>query len=195
MNQFLNQHGFPNTGTTEQTDLTAFCVRCQQVDNFDTCFQYFYCGALFFKIRGFPVNLPVLFRLHRFAAVNGFPQKVKHSAQYFFANRNLNAGTCCGNFQSFGKAFAGIHHDAAHDAFPQLLCYFHYPCMVFYHNSQCFLNFGYMLLRKTHVHNSTHDLYDFSLFHTPVPPLQPLLFLGFRTSNDFRDFLCDTSLT
>ena len=71
MNQFLNQHGFPNTSTTEQTDLTAFCIRRQQVDNFDTCFQYFYCGALFFKIRGFPVNLPVLFRLHRFAAVNG----------------------------------------------------------------------------------------------------------------------------
>ena len=35
--QLLDQYGLTYTGTTEQTDLTTFCVRCQKVDDLDSC--------------------------------------------------------------------------------------------------------------------------------------------------------------
>ena len=40
---------FTNTGTTEQTDLTTFCIWCKKVDNLDTCFQDLNCRFLLLK--------------------------------------------------------------------------------------------------------------------------------------------------
>ena len=46
MDKLLDQYGLTYTGTTEQTDLTTFCIRCKQVDNLDPGFQDFYNRAL-----------------------------------------------------------------------------------------------------------------------------------------------------
>ena len=37
MNQFLDQYGLTYTGTTEQTDLTTFRIRCQKVNDLNPC--------------------------------------------------------------------------------------------------------------------------------------------------------------
>ena len=41
VNQFLNQNGLTNTGTTEQTNLTTTNIWSQQVNNLDPGFQDF----------------------------------------------------------------------------------------------------------------------------------------------------------
>ena len=51
LDQLLNQDCLTNTGTTEQTDLTIFCIWCKKVDNLNTCFQDFYSRFLMFEIR------------------------------------------------------------------------------------------------------------------------------------------------
>ena len=49
LNQLLNKDCLTNTGTTEQTDLTTFRIRCKKVDNLDTCFQNLYGRLLLFE--------------------------------------------------------------------------------------------------------------------------------------------------
>jgi hypothetical protein len=51
VDQFHNQNGFTNTGTTEQTNFTTLSVWCQKVDHFDACFQNLRCGCLLSKRR------------------------------------------------------------------------------------------------------------------------------------------------
>ena len=54
MDQLLNQHRFTHSGTAEQSDFTAFCIRCQEVDDFDSCLQDLYDRALLLKCRRNP---------------------------------------------------------------------------------------------------------------------------------------------
>ena len=37
VNQLHNEHGLADTGTTEETNLTASGIRSEQVDNLNTC--------------------------------------------------------------------------------------------------------------------------------------------------------------
>ena len=56
MDQLLDQYGLADTGTTEQTDLTALCIRTKQVDDLDACFQHFRACLLFVKSRCSTMN-------------------------------------------------------------------------------------------------------------------------------------------
>ena len=49
LDQLLDKDCLTNTGTTEQTNLTTFCIWSKKVDNLDTCFQDLNCRFLLFK--------------------------------------------------------------------------------------------------------------------------------------------------
>src|SRR5699024_10741985 len=57
--QLLDQYGLTNTSAAEETNLTAFCIRSQQVDNLNSCFQDFYYRALILKRRRVSVDNPM----------------------------------------------------------------------------------------------------------------------------------------
>ena len=59
-NQFLNQYGLTYTGTTEQTDLTTFCIRSKKIDNFNTCLKDLNYRALVLECRRLSVDYPFL---------------------------------------------------------------------------------------------------------------------------------------
>src|SRR5690349_19660467 len=46
VDEFLNEHSFADTGTTEQTDLSTSGIWGKQVDDLDTSFQNFGCCRL-----------------------------------------------------------------------------------------------------------------------------------------------------
>ena len=52
VDQFLDQHGFANTGAAKQADLAALGIRCQQVNDLDAGFQNFGCRFLVLKAGG-----------------------------------------------------------------------------------------------------------------------------------------------
>ena len=56
--QLLNQYSLTYTGSTEQTDLTAFCIRCKKVDNLDSCLKNLYNRTLLFKCWWLSVDDP-----------------------------------------------------------------------------------------------------------------------------------------
>ena len=45
IDKFLNQYGFSDSRTTEQTDLTTFGIRFEQVDHLDTRKEYLLHGS------------------------------------------------------------------------------------------------------------------------------------------------------
>ena len=51
MDQFLDKDGLTYTRTAEEPDLTAFCIRSDEVDDFDAGFKNFGCRRLVFKGR------------------------------------------------------------------------------------------------------------------------------------------------
>lgn len=56
--QLLNQYSLTYTGSTEQTDLTTFCIRCKKVDNLDSCLKNLYNRTLLFKCWWLSVDDP-----------------------------------------------------------------------------------------------------------------------------------------
>ena len=57
-NEFLDQHGFPNAGTTKEADFPPFNVGAEQIDNFNAGFQNFFGRVLLNVGRCAPVNGP-----------------------------------------------------------------------------------------------------------------------------------------
>ena len=51
--QLLNQDCLTYTGTAEQTDLSTFLVRAEEVNDLDTCLKDLCLCGLFLKARGF----------------------------------------------------------------------------------------------------------------------------------------------
>ena len=41
VDQFQDQNGFTNTGTTEQSNFTTTCIWCEKINNFNTGNQNF----------------------------------------------------------------------------------------------------------------------------------------------------------
>ena len=58
LDQLLDKDCLTNTGTTEQTDLTTFCIRCKKVDNLDSCLKNLYNRTLLFKCWWLSVDDP-----------------------------------------------------------------------------------------------------------------------------------------
>ena len=72
LDQLLDQDCLTNTGTTEQTDLTTFCIWCKKVDDLDSRLQDLYYRTLIFKCRRFSVDYPFFCILDLFSIINCF---------------------------------------------------------------------------------------------------------------------------
>ena len=75
--QFLNQHGLTYTGTTEQTNLTTFCIRSKKVDNFNTCLKDLYYRALILECRRLSVDYPFFRICNRLFVINCLAEYIK----------------------------------------------------------------------------------------------------------------------
>ena len=60
VDQFLDQNGFADTGTAEQTDFAALGIGADQVNDLDAGLQNFRCGFLLVKSGGLAVDRPAL---------------------------------------------------------------------------------------------------------------------------------------
>ena len=121
VNQFLHQDGFADTGTAEQTDLTALGIRAQQVDDLDACFQDFAGCLLLGKGRSLSVNRHVFACLDFTESVNRFTENVEHSSENLIADRNLNRRTCIHAIHSSDKTVSGTHRDTADNVITDVL--------------------------------------------------------------------------
>ena len=121
VDQLHNQNCFANTSTSEQTDLTALCVRTDQVNNLDSSLQDFGSRHLLFIGRCRTVDGPVLLGLWCRKVIYRIAQKIKYSSQALFSNRNLDRLSGVHSLGSPYQTVSGIHGNAAHCIIPDLL--------------------------------------------------------------------------
>ena len=114
MDQFLDKNGLTYTRTAEEPDLTAFCIRSDEVDDFDAGFKNFGCRRLVFKGRCRTMNRPVVgCRYFCIVIVDGLSEYVENTSQASVADRccNSTAGIYC--FHSAYHAIGGTHRNGA----------------------------------------------------------------------------------
>ena len=95
--QLLNQYRLTDSGTSEETDLTALCIRCQKIDDLNTGLKHLNDRALVFKRWRISVNHPVFLTVKAFASVECISEHVKQSAQGLISNRNLDTAALGNN--------------------------------------------------------------------------------------------------
>ena len=102
--QLLNQDCFSYAGTAEQTDLSAFCIRCKQINDLDTGLEHLDNRALLRKARRFAVDAPMLLLIEVFSSVDRLAEHVEQPAQRFLADRHLDAASCSRYFHILMKS-------------------------------------------------------------------------------------------
>ena len=112
--QLLNQYCLTNSGTTEQTDLTTFCIWCKKVDDLDSCLKNLYNRTLLFKCWWLSVDDPL------FASVIGSPLSIVSPStlnslpkclltNWYFEYRLRSL-----DFHILAKSFAGGKHQTTY---------------------------------------------------------------------------------
>ena len=170
VNQLLFQNRLADPGAAEQTDLAAFRIRTQKIDDLDARFQNLRRVLLLSKGRRLTMNRQFLFRLHFAKAVDRLAQNVEHPSQYTVPNRHFDRRSRIDALHSAHQSVRRRHRDAPHDVIADVLCDFNDHSAFF----ACDFNRvqdGRKILRpKPDVHDRSDHLYDFSFFtHRPFP--------------------------
>jgi len=121
VDELLNEHGFANAGAAEQADLTAFGVRCEQVDDLDPSYQNAGFGRLVHKRRGFGVDRSGLFRAYWAELVNRFAYDVHDAAERLGPDRHRDLSAGVDDFVAANEAFGRVHCNGANGVFAQML--------------------------------------------------------------------------
>ena len=163
--QLLDQHGLSHAGSAEQTDLTALGVGRQQIDDLDTGLQNLHHRALLLKGGRISVDDPLGGVRNLLAVIDGLAQHVEQSPQGLLPHGNLDAGSGSCHFHILVQALAGSQHQAAHLVVAQMLRDFHHAGLPVVFHRQRVLDIGKLAVRKFHIHNGTHNLYNSSFIH------------------------------
>ncbi len=161
VDQFHDQNGFTNTGTTEQTDFTTLGVRCEKVDNLDACFQYFGCGRLFREFGRVSVDRATLGRLDVAFFVDGFANNVHDAAQCGVTHWDRDWRACVFDALAANQTFGRVHRDGTHGVFAKVLSHFEdqFLAVVFSYNSVEDL---WQVILELHIDDGADDLCDFA---------------------------------
>src|SRR3990167_2921949 len=162
--QFHHVYGLAYTGTTEQTDFTAFGERANQVDNLDAGFQQVVAACLLCERRCSAVDTPTLFFADRASFVNRVAQYVHDPAQGRFTDRYGDGCASVGNVQTTLQAFGRTHRNGTHYAVAQLLLNFQSSFRALYF--QRVVDARYVFAWKFHVNNGADDLNNTSATHS-----------------------------
>ena len=163
--QFLDQHGLAHAGAAEETNLAAFCVRRQKVDDFNSCLQDLHHRTLFFKSRRISVDHPLFGVRNPLSVINGFAQHIEKTSQRLLAHRHFNARACSRNLHVLVKSLAGRQHQAAHLVVAEMGGNLHDAFLPVILNFKCIFDKGKFAVFKYYVNDRPHDLRDSSFIH------------------------------
>ena len=129
--QLLNQYSLTNSGSSEQTNLTTFCIWCKKVDDLDTCLKDLDSRTLLFKCRRLSVDFPALcIFLYFFSIIDGLTKHIEQTSKCLISNWNFDTASSCTDFHIFVKSFTCSQHQTTYFAVSQMLCNFHNTSLV-----------------------------------------------------------------
>jgi len=125
VDKFLDQYSFPHTGTAEQTDLTTFGIRFEQVDYFDTRKEHLLYSCQIFKFGRFAVNRICPFAVEVFHTVDRVTDYIHQSSFNLFANRHCDRASGRMHLHTSLKSVGAIHCYGTNRIFTDVLLNFY----------------------------------------------------------------------
>src|SRR5262249_23477361 len=122
----LNDDGLADAGAAEQSDLTAFDVGLEQVDNLDARFEKHRFGLQLGQLRTGAVDWP-FFRLRdRRTLIDNFAQYVEDAPERLLTDGNGNRLLGIGDLHPSGQSVGRAHGNRAYPVAAQHLLDFDY---------------------------------------------------------------------
>ena len=121
VNQFHDQYRFANTGTAEQTDFTALCIRCNQVNDLNASFQNFSGSLLLIIRRRIAMNRPAFDIFRRRLIINRLTKQVKNTSQTLLTDWNRNRRTAVHSLGSAHQSIRTAHSNTANNIVANML--------------------------------------------------------------------------
>ena len=164
VDQFHDDDGLADARAAEQSDLAALQERLDQVDDLHAGLEHLGGRGLLVECRGQPVNGHSVFVLDRTQFVDRFADHVHDAAQRAAAHGHGNRSALVDGLHAAHHAVGGLHGDAAHAAFAQVLLHFendvdrrgHVEAVA--DDAQRLVNRRQCPFGKLHVHRGTGNL-------------------------------------
>ena len=123
VDQLLNQHGFTYTGSPEQSNFTSFGVRLDQINDFNSCKQYFCRYRQVFKSRCISVDRHPVGTVfwQSFQSVNRISVYIEQTSVDVVSYRDLNRISSSNGVHTSAQSICRIHRDTANRIFSNVL--------------------------------------------------------------------------
>ena len=163
--KLLNKNRLANSCTAEKTNLTAFCIRSYEVDDFDSRFKDFNDRALLLKSRSFAVYLPSFSSFDLTFFVDRLADNVEHTSKSLFSDRNLNTASGYRNLHILAESLTGCEHDTAYSAVAHMLSDLHITLFAVKFNGEGVFYHRKVSGTEYNVYNRSDDLSYSAFFH------------------------------
>src|SRR5688572_21696 len=94
IDQLLDQYCFSYPCTTKQSDFSSFCIRLNQIDNFNTCKKYFLGSCQILKLRWLTMDRISTFIAQLRKTINSSTYYVKQTTADLVTHWHSNRSTC-----------------------------------------------------------------------------------------------------
>ena len=165
VDELHDEHGLTHTSTAEETNLTTFQVRLEQVDHLDTRSKDFLLRRELLEGRCLTVNGIGVLHVKRVHTIDGLTDNVEHTTLNLIARRHQNRRSHRNSLKTTMQAVGIIHSHATHGVLADVLLHFddqHAPVTTV--NLQGIMNLRQYFLSilaggiEIHVDNRTNDL-------------------------------------
>jgi hypothetical protein len=166
IDEFHDDDGLSDAGTTEGADFSALGEGTNKIDDLDACFEDLGLGVLIYKSRGLAVNGVPFLVWHGTASVCGIAGHVENAAQNAFANGNGNRSSERGDFHAAAEAFGRAHGNGPNPIFTEVLLDFEGETGLFSAGLEIHLESvidfweSSTSVEEFDVHNGSDNLYD-----------------------------------
>ena len=161
VDQLHHVHGLAHTGTAEQTNLTAFSERANQVNNLDTSFQQLLRWAQLVIGRSLAVDRHAQLGANRTTLVNRSTQHVHDATQSGFTHRDHDGLCSVLDDHAAAQAVGRTQSNGTDDAVTQLLLNFQRQRRTIH--LERVIDFWHLVAWKFHVDHGTNTLNNFPL--------------------------------
>ena len=114
VDEFLNQHSFPYTSTSKQTNLSTTSIRGKEINDLDTSFQNVSSRRLVISMNGAEFDT-----LNRAMLINGFSNDIHDASECSSVDWNHDGGAGINHFCSRDKTLGTIHGNSVNRVFAQ----------------------------------------------------------------------------
>ena len=124
IDQFLDENGLTYSGTAEQTDLSSFKVRLEQVYHLDSCKKNLLRRCQILKLRWLSMNRECSFPVESLHTVNRTAGNIHYPASDLRTYRHCYRTACTFCCHSTLKSVCTVHSNCTHSIFSDVLLHF-----------------------------------------------------------------------